>query len=260
MVIIACIVGFMGPFGTFSEGDLLYRIGRWTGFLAGAYVLVRPVIAIGEVIARHTALPRAQLLIWGVLLSSFPVSLVWAWASATIYNSPMRYPVILPFSLICALAVLAVVWWAERMDLQLHDEHDVDGVGAAQAETPSSPLLSERGVQGPEVASAISVPRLRARLSVGFQGPILALQSEDHYVRVHGETQSELILIRLRDAIAEIDGIAGAQVHRSWWIAREAVGRSERAGRSFNIHLKNGMTVPVARESIDRLRQTEFIS
>ena len=94
---------------------------------------------------------------------------------------------------------------------------------------------------------------------LGFAGPILALQSEDHYVRVHGQRGSELILMRLRDAIAEMEGVAGAQVHRSWWIAHRAILRCDPAGRSWLITLDGGLSVPVARDSVARLQRAGFL-
>jgi hypothetical protein len=104
------------------------------------------------------------------------------------------------------------------------------------------------------------VPRLLARLSPGFQAPIIALQSEDHYVRVHGRKGSELILIRLRDAIVEMAGVPGEQVHRSWWIAREGVIATIRAGRGWSLRLVNGELAPIARESVYRLRRSGFLA
>jgi DNA-binding LytR/AlgR family response regulator len=77
---------------------------------------------------------------------------------------------------------------------------------------------------------------------------------EDHYVRAHGPEGSALILMRMRDAVAELDGMAGLQVHRSWWVAREAVERVEKEGDRVRLRLVNGMTVPVARSQIGAVR------
>ena len=102
-------------------------------------------------------------------------------------------------------------------------------------------------------------PRLYARLSPRFEGDILALESEDHYVRVHGMRQTELLLVRLRDAIAEMDGSLGEQTHRSWWVARDAVAEIIGAGRNWDIRLVNGTRALVARDSIERLRRSGFL-
>jgi DNA-binding LytR/AlgR family response regulator len=65
--------------------------------------------------------------------------------------------------------------------------------------------------------------------------------------------------LRLRDAIAEMDGHAGEQTHRSWWVAREAVSEIVCEGRNREIRLVNGTCSPVARDSIDRLKRTGFL-
>jgi len=93
----------------------------------------------------------------------------------------------------------------------------------------------------------------------GIESSVLALESEDHYVRVHGPRQSELLQMRLRDAFAEMDGHPGEQTHRSWWVAREAVSESVGTGRNREIILVNGTRSPVARDSVDRLRRSGFL-
>jgi DNA-binding LytR/AlgR family response regulator len=89
-------------------------------------------------------------------------------------------------------------------------------------------------------------PRLFNRLPLSFGERLYCLSSEDHYVRAHGEHGSVLLLMRMKDAIAELDGLHGLRVHRSWWVARDAVERVERNGR-MRIVLANGMSAPVAR-------------
>ena len=66
---------------------------------------------------------------------------------------------------------------------------------------------------------------------------LIALEMEDHYVRAHTMLGSDLVLLRMRDAIAELEGVEGAQVHRSWWVARDAVERVEREGRNVRLLL-----------------------
>ncbi len=91
-------------------------------------------------------------------------------------------------------------------------------------------------------------------------GPdIVALQGEDHYVRVHTSIGSELLLMRLRDAIKDMEGRSGEQVHRSWWVAREAVGGVRANGRRVSLTLTNGLEVPVSREATARLRRAGWL-
>lgn len=91
--------------------------------------------------------------------------------------------------------------------------------------------------------------RFTARLPLPMQAlPVIALQAEDHYLRVHlGDGQSTLILMRLSDAIAELPAEKGAQTHRSWWVARDAVRGVAKADGRATLTLDGGVEAPVSR-------------
>lgn len=77
---------------------------------------------------------------------------------------------------------------------------------------------------------------------------ITALEAEDHYLRVHLEgRQSTLILMRLSDAIAELPADAGAQTHRSWWVAKDAVRGVTKADGRATLMLSAPLEAPVSR-------------
>jgi DNA-binding LytR/AlgR family response regulator len=64
---------------------------------------------------------------------------------------------------------------------------------------------------------------------------------------VHTSLGEELILMRLADAVRELEGAEGLQVHRSWWIAKSGITDEKRVdGRSLLV-LPNGTEVPVSR-------------
>jgi LytTr DNA-binding domain len=91
-------------------------------------------------------------------------------------------------------------------------------------------------------------PRFAERLPIGLQSArILALSAEDHYLRVHTDAGDALILMRLSDAIAEIEAANGLQTHRSWWVARDAVTSAKRSESKGVISLANGVEAPVSR-------------
>ncbi len=98
-------------------------------------------------------------------------------------------------------------------------------------------------------------PRLMARLPLRLQhANIQALQAEDHYLRIHTDQGSELILMRLSDAIAEVEGIEGAQCHRSWWVARSAVANATRRDGRATLTIGNTTEVPISRKYLPELR------
>jgi DNA-binding LytR/AlgR family response regulator len=82
---------------------------------------------------------------------------------------------------------------------------------------------------------------------------------EDHYVRAHTVAGSDLILISLNQAVAELEGLEGLQVHRSWWVARSAVVKVDRDGRSVRLKLRNGVTAPVSRRAVAALKAAAWI-
>ena len=90
-------------------------------------------------------------------------------------------------------------------------------------------------------------PRLRG-------AAIRAVQGEDHYLRIHTDRGSDLILMRLSDALEELEGLEGAQTHRSWWVAKDAVRDVERGDGRAILTLEGGLIAPVSRRYARALR------
>jgi DNA-binding LytR/AlgR family response regulator len=88
---------------------------------------------------------------------------------------------------------------------------------------------------------------------------LLALEMEDHYLRIHTALGSDLILLRLRDALAELGPSRGRQVHRSWWVAEGAVASAERDARRPMLVLRNGLRVPVSKTFRDQVKQAGWL-
>ena len=136
---------------------------------------------------------------------------------------------------------------------------------ALASESPSPEVarlaLSDSG-PNPDIAPApqpAMVPRLLVPLPAGHREGLIALESEDHYVRVHARGGSTLVLLRLADAVAELDGIEGLRTHRSWWVARAAVTEVLRRDRAMSLRLVNGIEVPVACNAVAALRAAGWL-
>lgn len=100
-------------------------------------------------------------------------------------------------------------------------------------------------------------PAFIERLKDIAHGDIAALEAEDHYVRVHTETTSELIHYRFADAVNEQGSQGGMQVHRSFWVSKDYIESMVRRGRSFDIVLKGGKRIPVG-QTYKQSAATEF--
>ncbi|HEV2083082.1 MAG TPA: LytTR family DNA-binding domain-containing protein [Brevundimonas sp.] len=105
--------------------------------------------------------------------------------------------------------------------------------------------------EGVSPAPARFLDRLPARLR---GSRLIAVQAEDHYLRLHTDRGSDLILMRLSDAVTELEGLEGAQTHRSWWVARDAVRDVERGDGRALLTLDGGISVPVSRRHAKALR------
>ena len=115
--------------------------------------------------------------------------------------------------------------------------------------TGAEPVTTHAAVPG------AAAPKFLERLPVKLRGAELyAVEAQDHYLRLHTSAGQDLILMRLSDAVAELEGIEGAQVHRSWWVAKAAVIDAERGEGRATLTLTDGSTAPVSRAYARNLR------
>jgi len=228
--IAAFFMAIIGAVGT-DEAPIVKRFVYWlvvmeTGALLGAFV--SPVIR-GWGRLRHLVFAEGALV---SIVIAVPLTMVLIGANTVFFRSFGGWE--------DALITFAVVLMVSLLMTTLnYATAPVQVVVSADAEPPPQP----RSV------------RLATRLPLRLQhATIQALEAEDHYLRVHTDLGSELILMRLSDAIVELDGLDGAQCHRSWWVARSAVvdviKRDGRATLSLNANIE----VPVSRTYLPALR------
>lgn len=116
-------------------------------------------------------------------------------------------------------------------------------------------FLSRTPVQTHAAAAGAAPARFLDRLPPKLRGgTIRAVVSEDHYLRIHTDRGSDLILMRLADALGELEGLEGAQTHRSWWVARDAVRSVARGDGRATLTLDGGLEAPVSRRYAKALR------
>jgi hypothetical protein len=121
--------------------------------------------------------------------------------------------------------------------------------------TPASPTTSEA-----EVSQSTRIPIFMQRTRGLAQTKLLAVQAEDHYVRVITDRGDDLVLYRFSDALEELRSFAGFRIHRSYWVAREAVRSIETENKNYFALLSNGLKVPISRANIGLLRAEGLIA
>lgn len=113
-------------------------------------------------------------------------------------------------------------------------------------------FMADRSILAPPPTDAPDgagpVETFLSRLPLKFrQAELYAVSSEDHYLRIHTSLGEELILMRLADALRELESAGGLQVHRSWWVSKAAVRDAKRAGGKVFLILTSGKEAPVSR-------------
>jgi hypothetical protein len=116
-------------------------------------------------------------------------------------------------------------------------------------------LVRRRATETHAAPRGAPPPKFLERLPAKLKGAdLFAVEAQDHYLRLHTSLGQDLILMRLGDAIAELEGIEGSQTHRSWWVARAAVVSAERGEGRATLTLTDGAEVPVSRGFAKQLR------
>lgn len=111
------------------------------------------------------------------------------------------------------------------------------------------------GSEAPRVAEDLpgdaALPKLNAirdKLPLRLRhAEIQAIEADDHYLRIHTGSGDAHIHMRMQDALIELSGFPGFQVHRSWWVAEDAISSVRWARGRGTIKLKGGELVPVSR-------------
>jgi len=215
-------LAFIGPFGT-GDAPLWQRCAYWVGLCAGGTGL-----AIGIGAAMHLLFdPRDRrpliLALATALLMTPPSTLVVYWVTEDLFGWRVMNGSLLEFAgpvLLICLAMNGVNALAHRAPPQTH---------ASPTENAAPPRFLER-----------LPPKLRG-------GVLYAVSAEDHYLRLHTSKGADLILMRLTDAITELQGLEGAQTHRSWWVARSAVKGARASDGRAVLDLEGGVQAPVSR-------------
>lgn len=230
------VLAILGPFGSF-DAPFWMRLAYWV-----------PTMVIGGVIGAGSTmwfegarLFEGRPLVRAVVFSTFMTAVMTfvAWGVGALVFGPEH--------IVFGQTFVFYVWLITVIITAIVEVLRAQRIAAASAPVPKA---------RPAVA-----PTLSARLPEKLKGgAILALEGEDHYVRVHTDKGSDLVLIRLGDAIGEMGSTPGARTHRSWWIARQAVKSVRRDNGRTSLVLSTGAEVPVSRGYASELREAGWFA
>lgn len=248
--------GAIGPFGTYETMYLGPRYAFWLSTIAIGWAemllisyAIRGFIGGGKLAGWPTLLVAAAI-------GTVPILFEVRWLNAYLAGENARLaPLWLAYVNVYLLTGLfSVVQWTLVEGWPLIPR--ADAVADSVPGSDGAQFLPTERVETP--SPSLGSRRIR-RMPADLQGDILCLQMEDHYVRVHTAEGNDLVLQRLADAVEELAGHDGMQVHRSWWVAREAVMGSTTVNRQRQLVLRNGLQVPISRTYINAVRAAGWL-
>ena len=223
---LALLLGFLGPFGSQETYERPVRYAFWFGLTLFGYACVLAAFVLVEAAPRLARIAAPARIILAALMSCVPQTLAVAWTISLLQPGRRIAPADLPALFAAVLAVQVILALAA---------FSLDRRAPAPA---------------PDPAKGRTSPKFLEKLPPHLAGDLIALEAQDHYLKVHTKRGSHMLLMRLSDAAAELPPEDGLQVHRGWWVANDAVlsaGKSE-------LRLRNGLTIPVSRTYLQAVR------
>lgn len=223
---IGVVMALLGPFGS-SERSLGERLIYWLICMVGGGVIG---IAIDTPLRRLTEQFWLRLMGASVLMTP-PVTVLVAYTNH--YLGGVRLTLGNMFQ---PWFQVFVVCFAAMLFRQLVWSRAPDTAAAPQADGDPAKAFRLR----------LSAKRRAAAL--------IAIEAEDHYLRVHTDAGEELITARFGDALAELAAAPGFRTHRSWWVAASAIEEVKWLRGRGEARLKCGLVVPISRSQAAPLK------
>lgn len=223
LVAIGLLMGFLGPYGT-ALNPVVRGYVYWMACMVGSGLIG---VGLDHLLTRR--LPRTWPRVAVVSVLMTPLSTLLVMTSAVVvfgdhysWGAFWRLiPQVWPIAL-AVMAVRALVW--RRAPARV------------ETRTVVAPPLPEAEAA---FRKRLSAKRRAARL--------LAVEAHDHYLKVHTDAGEELITLRFADALAELSLAHGWRVHRSWWVAADAVEGVRWRRGAGEVRLAGGLEAPVSR-------------
>ena len=219
-------VAITGPFGTFYDLNFWQRLIFWGGAMIGCGVLFNGAIILVLFSGWFGQISRPWKIVIACILAGPPGAWLLGWINGVFRGSSLDLEFFL-WLWVCVtvvgipISLMQYLWRQQALP----------------------------GVEQPHY----SVPLLR-RLPPEIGDELVSLSAQDHYVEVVTGAGKELVLINFTQALQELDGYPGMQIHRSHWVATSAIAAVEGSGRKQTVRTTDGRSLPISRAKIPEVR------
>ncbi len=247
-VMLGLVFGSIGPFGTFYDLGHPARYAYWLIATIGGWA---QIVTLGRLLEGWILPASRPLWLRAVVASSIGTVVI-------SYEIPWLEAWFRPWN----IGHMPPVWLLALYNLPL-----TVGISTAfsyliardRAAAPATPVPDALPEAPAPAAVEAPIPFLR-RVPARLGQSLLALEMEDHYLRIHTAVGSDLVLCRFGDALAELGACNGLQVHRSFWVARAAIAGHQRRNGRVTLTLTNGLEVPVSRTYLPAVREAGWLT
>jgi len=218
----------LGPFGT-NHLALPVRVAYWVPLHILAWTSLALLLANARINSVEVSYQRGALHLASVIIFSILFTLgVGLWAKLILARSwPLDHPFALFRNIVPTIGLILV--------LEL--------------------LRASRSRQQGDAPAILPTPlRLRVDRRL-WDSKLIALQAQDHYVRVLTEKGECLIHARFSDIVDCLGAREGFRVHRSWWVARGVSSRLYWRRGTPQIILEDKRCIPVSRNLVKSFRK-----
>ncbi|MEP3655916.1 MAG: LytTR family DNA-binding domain-containing protein [Litorimonas sp.] len=234
VLILGVALGVGGPYGTFESLSIAPRVGFWVLALLLPWGLWEALFAIASKYMPAELSPRLLMalimpvfaVVGSAFVTAFGIQIGFLKAGTFLHEWPLSIVKWLVFSFIVVLPLILIG----------------DELFRRQHKSGGSDLLNFLTEKLP--------PKLRG-------AELIALKSEDHYLRVYTSAGDDLILMSMENAVIALSGYPGVRTHRSWWVALNQLPRPDPEKKlATEVQLTSGLIVPISRRRAKLVNST----
>lgn len=277
IAVMTAIATLTGPFGTFGEMPLVSRLGYWGTIIIGIAVVVNLSLVVFLSPRWLGALHSVARIALAVAVATVPGAAIIVLVEAQFFQAPFTLDRIEERAIYVALISFMVAYFEMHvrprvvahadqskyttMKMLARLAHATDGsVPSPQddldtVETAAEGHLNLTPAPAPTTTRATKPSRdvrpvFLRNLDARMGEELLSISTQDHYLDVVTRAGQERILKRMSDALVELDGYRGLHIHRSHWVALDAIEAIVKDGRKCHVRLVDGRMLPVSRPNV----------